>query len=65
MDNSRHVVADGVLGEGRAADDYAALHYTDGRFVEADAERPDATTYVVTRSGGRAEEREVPARLLS
>lgn len=58
-------VADGSLGEGYAADDYTALLFRDGEFVEAVAERPGHPAFRVERVGaGESQEVDLPVRLL-
>ena len=59
-------VADGTLGGGYAVDDYAAILFRDGAFVEAVAERPVHPVFRVERTGShQAVEVEIPVRLLS
>lgn len=47
----RRLVAEGVLEPGLAADDGVGLHYVDGRFVEAVADRDDAYAWRVGVDG--------------
>ena len=57
-------VADGVLGDGYAVDEYAAILLRDGALVEAVAERPDRPVFRVERDGDGAVEVAVPVRNL-
>ena len=58
-------VADGSLGDGYAVDEYAAMLFRDGEFVEALAERPNRPAFRVERDGPhRAVELEIPVRKL-
>lgn len=60
-------VADGVLGDGWAVDDGAALLFRDGELVEAPDERSERTTPAVVRvhrEVNRAVETPIPARHL-
>lgn len=47
----RRLVAEGTLEPGLAADDGVGLHYVDGRFHEAVADRPDASAWRVDADG--------------
>lgn len=47
----RRLVVDGVLEPGHAADDGVGLHYVDGRFREAVADRPGAFAWRVDADG--------------
>ena len=59
-------VADGSLGDGYAVDEYAAVLFRDGAFVEAVAERPDRPVFRVERDRShQAVEVEIPVRKLS
>ncbi len=58
-------VADGVLGDGYAADDHAALLFRDGELVEAVAEQDGRPVVRVERRGDQAVETEVPVRRLA
>lgn len=60
----RKAVADGVLPDGLACDDHAAVHFTDGRFAEAVAERAGAAVYAVRRTTVGSVEEPLPTRLL-
>lgn len=57
-------VAAGVLGDGYAVDDHAAVIWRDGELVEAVAEQRARPVFRVDRTGDRATEHEVPVRLL-
>ena len=57
-------VADGVLGDGYAVDEFAAIVLRDGELVEAVAERPDHPVFRVERTGNAAAEVHVPVRQL-
>ncbi|GAA1733797.1 Type 1 glutamine amidotransferase-like domain-containing protein [Isoptericola hypogeus] len=57
-------VGDGVLADGYAVDEYAAVWFVDGELVEAVCERPDRPVFRVERDGDRATETPVPARYL-
>lgn len=59
------LVADGTLPLTYCTDDGAGLVYQGTELVEAVAERPGASGYVVTRDGERAVEEKLPTRLLS
>ncbi len=59
----RRLIAEGFPA-GYAADDGAALHFADGRLVEAVASRPAARAYRVQRGAGGVVERELPTRYL-
>ncbi len=59
----RRLVADG-FPEGHAADDGAALHFRDGRLVEAVASRPHARAYRVRRGPEGTVESPLPTRFL-
>ena len=56
----RRLVAEGVLEPGLAADDGVGLHYVDGRFTEAVADRDGAAAERVDADG----ERRLPVRRL-
>lgn len=59
-------VADGSLGSGYAVDDYAAILFRDGEFVEAVAEKPGRAVARVERSDSHgAVETEIPIRRLN
>jgi peptidase E len=57
------LVADGFPG-GYAADDGAALHFSDGELVEVVASRPGARAYRVERTPDGVQERPLPTRHL-
>lgn len=57
-------VASGVLPDGYAADDYTALVFRDGEFVEAIAEERGHPAYRVEHREGAAVETELDIRLL-
>jgi peptidase E len=58
------LVTSGRVPDGVAADDGAALHYIDGRLAQAVVSRPRARAYHVRKSGRRAVETVIPARVL-
>ncbi|TWP33880.1 peptidase E [Leekyejoonella antrihumi] len=58
-------VATGVLGDGYAVDEYAALVWHDGEVAEAICEQPGRPVYRVHRVGDSAVESAIPARLLT
>jgi dipeptidase E len=60
----RRLVARGSVPDGVAADDGAALHYVEGRLARVVVSRPRARAYHVRKSGRRAVEKAIPARLL-
>ena len=60
----RRLVSDGVLREGWAADDGAALVFAGTDLEEVVASRPDAAAYRVERSAAGVDERRVEARYL-
>jgi peptidase E len=60
----RRFVSRGVLPDGFAADDGAALHYVGRRLLRAVVSRPRARAYHVRKSGRRAVEKAIPAKLL-
>ncbi len=62
--NFQRCVASGELPNGYAADDYTALVFRDGNFVEAIAEAPEHYAYRVERNGDDAVETELQVRLL-
>lgn len=58
-------VGEGALGDGYAVDDYAAIVFRDGAFVEAVSEQPGRAAFRVERDGdGGALETEIAARVL-
>lgn len=60
------LIRDGVIDDGLAADDGVGLHFADGVFVEAVADRSGASAWRVERDGaGGVRETEVAARLLT
>jgi dipeptidase E len=60
----RRLVAEGILADGWAADDGAALVFAGERLEEVVSSRPDAAAYRVSRDGGDAREDRVTARYL-
>jgi peptidase E len=60
----RRLVAEGVLEDGWAADDGAALVFAGEAIEEVVASRPGATAYRVTRDGDTAREERLAARYL-
>jgi peptidase E len=58
------LIADGFPA-GYAADNQAALHFTEGDLVEAISSGPDASAYYVEVADGEVVERELPTRRLS
>ncbi|MFC7401904.1 Type 1 glutamine amidotransferase-like domain-containing protein [Citricoccus sp. GCM10030269] len=60
----QHWVATGALADGFAVDDYAAVVWRDGAFVEAVAEQRDRPVFWVERTADGVVEREIPVRLL-
>jgi dipeptidase E len=58
------LVADGVLDDGWAADDGAAIVYAGEPLHEVVASRPGAAAYRVTRGDGGVHEERLPARWL-
>jgi peptidase E len=60
----RRLVSDGVLREGWAADDGAALVFAGTDLEEVVASRPDAAAYRVERTADGVDERRVEARYL-
>ncbi|WP_425957082.1 Type 1 glutamine amidotransferase-like domain-containing protein [Xylanimonas sp. McL0601] len=58
-------VGAGVLGDGYAVDDYAAVLLRDGELVEAVAEKPGRPVFRVERRGDGAVELEVPVQTLA
>lgn len=60
----RRLVADGVLRDGWAADDGAALVFAGTELEEVVASRPDAAAYRVERTAKGVDERRVEARYL-
>jgi dipeptidase E len=60
----RRLVAEGVLRDGWAADDGAALVFAGEDLHEVVASRPDAAAYRVERTADGVDERRVPARFL-
>lgn len=57
-------VASGELPDGYAVDDYAAVVFRDGAFIEAISEKPDRPVFRVRRDGDGAREDPVAVRLL-
>jgi len=57
-------VAEGVLADGFAVDDYAAIVWRDGECAEAISEQPDRPVYRVVRDGDVSVERPLEVRLL-
>ena len=60
----RRLVSDGVLRDGWAADDGAALVFAGTELAEVVASRPDAAAYRVERTAEDVDERRVEARFL-
>src|SRR3954471_9217884 len=60
----RRLVSDGVLRDGWAADDGAALVFAGTELAEVVASRPDAAAYRVQRTADGIDERRVEARAL-
>jgi dipeptidase E len=60
----RRLVSDGVLRDGWAADDGAALVFAGTELAEVVASRPDAAAYRVQRTADGVEERRVDVRAL-
>jgi dipeptidase E len=58
------LVSEGILRDGWAADDGAALVFAGEDLLEVVASRPDATAYRVERTADGVSERRVPARFL-
>ncbi len=61
----QHWVSTEALGNGHAVDDFAAIIWRDGEFVEAVAEQPNRPAFRVERTPQGVVERELPVRLLS
>jgi hypothetical protein len=57
-------VASGELPAGYAVDDGAALHFEDGRLIEAVSSRPNARAYRVHAEAGQVVEEALPTRHL-
>jgi len=60
----RRMVSNGTVVEGVAADDFAALHYVDGKLLRAVSGRRGAGAYRLKRSGARAIEKRLPLKRL-
>lgn len=60
-----HTMIMAGLPPGYAADDDAALHFTESTLTEVVSERPEASAYRVEREGDRLIETRLPARLLT
>ena len=60
----RRLVARGVMPDGVAADDGAALHYVGTRLAHVVSSLPRAKAWRVRRSGNRALETRIPAKYL-
>jgi dipeptidase E len=60
----RRLVSDGVLDDGWAAEDGAALVFAGEALSEVVASRPDAAAYRVTRRDGGVDEERLAARYL-
>ena len=58
------MVSNGTVVEGVAADDFAALHYVDGKLLRAVSGRRGAGAYRLKRSGARAIEKRLPLKRL-
>jgi dipeptidase E len=59
-----HLVGDGRLPDGYAADDGCGLLFRDGTFVEAVSSRPHARAFAVRRTADGAVEEPLPVRYL-
>ena len=58
------LLAAGAVPEGYAADDGAALHFTDESLQHVVSSRPGASAYRLTLTGGEVHESPLPTRLL-